>query len=1015
MAELGKGYINVIPKFPGLASSISQALGGVDANQTGQKWGTGFSKGVSGGFVKSGAAVGAFSAITNSAIGAVTSNLDAAISRFDTLNNYPRVMQSLGYSSDEADSSISKMSDRLLGLPTTLDSMVKTVQGISVITKDLDLATESGLALNDMLLASGSSQQLVTSAQEQFRQMLSKGKPDMQDWKSLTQAMAGQLDQLARSMLGPTANANDLYAALGGGKGNKAKFTMTDLLKEIIKLDKEGGDGFASFEEQARQATGGVQTSMANLGTSISRGIAGVMDAVGQDTISGVFSDLKGGINDTFGAIQDIVSDNAPQIKAFATSLKDIAPTAMAAGAGLMVFKAGGNHLPGIINKGKQLKESFKLAAGGAGSLSESLKATGAIANPAGVALGLAGAAAGILAMKAYEAYQKEQTLELATKGLSQAVSDTVSLDNYSGKVSDIGTTSQKASWNIDELNKSVLDHANNIQETASSSQKQIAELDTYSQIIKDCVGNTDLSSESQGKLEYALRQVNEQFGLNISVADVMAGKYTDQNGKVQDLTSSLDALIEKKKEEIRLNSIASSIEEASQAEDDAAKAYAKALDERDAAKKKYEEAQSRPDGNFEAEKAEYEKKEAELTKQKQLLDEASKGYSDLLEEYGDEKKAVSESADAYDEWGNSASKAFRAILEGNGQKFSSLKDDLRGLGADTEALAKLTPEQMERLAKSYNGTMPSIVGVLDEFGVGMDGAAKKSAYNIKNMSDTLEQFKGSANGALDGVDMSTFASKLNDAGVSSEQLANIGSDNFNRLAQQCNYDLDLMTAMIQAYNGVPIIDKDGNITVEETTLIDAQGNLYKWNGSTLIDQNGNAVVNDIQLVDAYGNLVKWNGSDLESYKATANVSGNLSSANSWKDRWNSGGLNSYTAEGKINHQNVWLNAFAGVAGAGFATGGIRLHADGAIATKATFLEDVVGEDGAEAIVPLTNRKYSQPFVDLIAEGVNDKFKENSGNTYVTIYLSVGADSSAKDITRAIAREIKLHGLMGKK
>ncbi len=669
MAELGKGYINVIPKFPGLASSISGALAGVDAKQSGQKWGTNFSQGVSGGFVKSGAAVGVFSSLTNAAIGSITSNLDAAISRFDTLNNYPRVMQSLGYSSDEADASISKISDRLQGLPTTLDSMVKTVQGFSVVTKDLDLATESGLALNDMLLASGSSQQLVTSAQEQFRQMLSKGKPDMQDWKSLTQAMPGQLDQLAKSMLEPTANANDLYAALGGGK-NKAKFTMTDLLNQIVKLDKEGGDGFASFEEQARQATGGVQTSMANLGTSISRGIAGVMDAVGQDTIAGVFTDLKDGINDAFGVVQDVVSDNAPQIKSFTASLRDVAPSAMAAGAGLMVFQAGGNYLPGVINKGKQLKESFQLAAGGAGTLSESLKATGAIANPAGVALGLAGAAAGILAMKAYEAYQKEQTLELATKGLSQAISDTVSLDNYSGKVSNVGTTAQKASWNIDDLNKSVLDHANKIQETASSSQQQIAELDTYSQIIKDCVGDTDLSSESQGKLEYALRKVNEQFGLNISVADVVAGKYTDQNGKVQDLTSSLEALIEKKKEEIRLDSIASSIEEASQAEDDAAKAYAKALDERDAAKKKYEEAQSRPDGNFQAEKAEYEKKEAELAKQKQLYDEAANAYSDLLEEYSDEKKSVSESADAYDEWGNSASKAFRAILEGNGQIF---------------------------------------------------------------------------------------------------------------------------------------------------------------------------------------------------------------------------------------------------------------------------------------------------------------------------------------------------------
>ena len=37
----------------------------------------------------------------------------------------------------------------------------------------------------------------------------------MEDWRSLTTAAPGQMDQLAKSMLGPTANANDLYAALG--------------------------------------------------------------------------------------------------------------------------------------------------------------------------------------------------------------------------------------------------------------------------------------------------------------------------------------------------------------------------------------------------------------------------------------------------------------------------------------------------------------------------------------------------------------------------------------------------------------------------------------------------------------------------------------------------------------------------------------------------------------------------------------------------------------------------------
>lgn len=965
MAELGKGYINVIPKFPGLASSINGALSGVDAKQAGQKWGTNFSQGASGGFVKSGAAVGVFSALTNTAIGSITSNLDAAISRFDTLNNYPRVMQSLGYSSDEADASIQKMSDRLLGLPTTLDSMVKTTQGISVITKNLDLATESGLALNDMLLASGSSQQLVTAAAEQFRQMLSKGKPDMQDWKSLTQAMPGQLDQLAKSMLGPTANANDLYAALGGGK-NKAKFTMNDLLKQIIKLDKEGGNGFASFEEQARQATGGVQTSMANLGTSISRGIAGVMDAIGQDTISGVFTDLKGGINDAFGTIQGVVSDNAPQIKEFASSLKDVAPSAMAAGAGLMVFKAGESYLPGVINKGKQLKESFQLAAGGAGTLGESLKATGAIANPAGVAIGLAGAAAGILAMKAYEAYQNQKNFELATKGLSDAVSDTVSLATYAETIDGVGKKSNFTATSLNDFATAASTHVKNMQKTNEEAQASIAQLNTYQEIIEECAGQTDLSSEAQGRLEYALKGVNDEFGLSITAADVAAGKYTDQNGKVQDLTSSIDALIETKKKEIKLDAISSNLKGAYETQSKAYDAYATA----------YDNYQKQVENWKNAGGSEKSDEYKTMLAAKQAMDDASEacataddGVKKLENSYGDLEKTTTKSKDAFDDWAKSVPEQFSRILTSHGTSMDALTNDLRDIGVNTNDLAKLNQDQLQELLYAYNGTMPSIIGVLDEFGVGMDEAAKKSAYNIKNMSDTLEQFKGSANGALDGVDMSTFASKLNDAGVSSEQLANIGSDNFNRLAQQCDYDLNLMTAMIQAYNSVLIFDKDGKIIVNEAMLIDAQGNLYKWNGSKLEDKNGNAVVDDVRLMDAQGHVVEWNGSSLKPLNGSVRVDGNLKSALSDIKSWNNSSLK--PIRGSLSVVSSGINTALGVLG--HATGGIRLHAAGAIATKATFLEDVVGEDGAEAIVPLTNRKYSQPFADIIAEGVMNK------------------------------------------
>lgn len=280
MAVIGSATLNIVPKIKGsLSGAIEDQLAKAEsaAGSKGSAAGSAFSSRFGDGATKAGALFSVASAAATKAMDVVAEHVSAASARFDTLNNYPAVMQSLGYETDEVSASMSTMDAHLQGLPTSLSDMVSLVQGLATTTGDLTQATDAGLALNDMLVASGSSTQLTTAAMEQFRQILAKGKPEMEDWRSLTSAMPGQMDQLAKSMLGPTANANDLYAALGGGK-NEATLSMDDLLNAMIRLDTEGGEGFASFAEQAKTASGGIESSMANLDTAINRGIAGTLE-----------------------------------------------------------------------------------------------------------------------------------------------------------------------------------------------------------------------------------------------------------------------------------------------------------------------------------------------------------------------------------------------------------------------------------------------------------------------------------------------------------------------------------------------------------------------------------------------------------------------------------------------------------------------------------------------------------------------------------------------------------------
>lgn len=220
----------------------------------------------------------------------VTANLGSAITRLDTLNNYTNVMSNLGISGEDAEASIQRLSDKLTGLPTTLDDAVSSVQRFTSANGNIKASTDMFLALNNAILAGGASTEVQKSALEQLSQAYSKGKPDMMEWRSAMTAMPAQLKQVAIAM--GYINADELGQALRNGK-----VSMNDFMLTLMKLNKEGANGFQSFEQQALNSTGGVKTSMTNVKTAITRGLAEIMNAIGQSNIAGFFQNIAKVIN----------------------------------------------------------------------------------------------------------------------------------------------------------------------------------------------------------------------------------------------------------------------------------------------------------------------------------------------------------------------------------------------------------------------------------------------------------------------------------------------------------------------------------------------------------------------------------------------------------------------------------------------------------------------------------------------------------------------------------------------
>lgn len=261
----------------------------------------GFAKGVA----KIAGGIGVFK-LVETGFNMIKGSIDGAISRVDTLKQFPKVLQQMGYGADEAEKATAKLIDGIDGLPTTLNGITADVQRLVNVFQDVDLATESAVGLNNAFLASGASQDQASRGLDQYIKMLSTGKVNMQSWQTLQETMPYALQQTAEAFefTGKTAQ-NDFYDALKSGD-----ITMDQFNSKIIELsDAQGG-----FADVAIDATKGIRTSWGNIQTAIVNGVAKSITAFddwleskGFGGISGVLDKIKIAVGNAFGKVNEII------------------------------------------------------------------------------------------------------------------------------------------------------------------------------------------------------------------------------------------------------------------------------------------------------------------------------------------------------------------------------------------------------------------------------------------------------------------------------------------------------------------------------------------------------------------------------------------------------------------------------------------------------------------------------------------------------------------------------------
>lgn len=296
------GYVTIGTKLDtdGLDQGLSKLESGLKSTSNkmdkyGKDSGNKFSAGFLIGF-------SVLTSVITSFLGRLVQSLDSAISRVDTLNNFSRVMENLGQSAEDSQQAIDYMSEKLTGLPTTLDAGASAVQRFTSANNNVKASTEMFLALNNAIIAGGAPMQQQQSALEQLTQAYSRGVPEMEEWRAMMVAAPAQMKQVAQAM--GYIDANALYDAIKQGT-----VSMNDFMITLVDLNNNARNGFPTLEEQARTSSGGIATSITNLKTAFTKAMAEILQTIGQTNIANFFQ-----------SIIDAIKAVVPYLAAFAKS-----------------------------------------------------------------------------------------------------------------------------------------------------------------------------------------------------------------------------------------------------------------------------------------------------------------------------------------------------------------------------------------------------------------------------------------------------------------------------------------------------------------------------------------------------------------------------------------------------------------------------------------------------------------------------------------------------------------------
>lgn len=761
-------------------------------------------------------------AVASAAWDTMKSSMDSAIKRFDTLNTFPKVLQALGVSAEDSEAAMAKLSDGIDGLPTTLDDIAGSAQQMYNSFKDIDKTTDTAIALNNALLASGADAEKAKRGTDQYIKSIQTGQVNMDTWNTLQETMGIGLSKLAEEFGYAGASAeNDLYKALQNGE-----VTFDQFNNKLIEL----GTGTGELAKLAKTNSLGIATSLGNLKNAAARGIANIIDsfnelskAVTKKDIAQNIDSLKAVVNAAFKAMGSAIEATTPVIKIFAGAVKATLPVVQALtpaivglmaayGAYLVISKVSAaikasNAILAIAmasNKALTLSITASATASGADAVAKAAQA-GSI-KLSTLAIGVMtgriklSTAAQVIATTASYAFGAALKFLMGpvgwiTAGIGLLVTGTIALVKWFNKQSDESKKLESDMEKLAESNNNVIE---SVESSSAAYQEQRNEMESTATANQNLAREIESLSEKENKsaqekelLRSKVEELNGSIdGLNLA--------YNDEAEALNMSSEELQARLELTKEQTSYNDALERQVEIAKEQHEVASKLSETNSLQEELNQLYE------DGAIK--KSEYQTKTAELEEQQESLrlklNELGVEYQEVD---GQIQVSMDNIAEAVQNGAAAQVVSFEMLSESNQQ----MVEDMKATWQDYEAAAT---DMFDRLSD-------------------------KSTHTVQDMQSNLEENQRVISEWAEGI--ATLAERGVDDGLL-ETLRAAGPESaghVNALVNASDTELEKLSSTFENGGKVATDALNKSLGIEESGIMETVGHLVTGTKESMASQ----------------------------------------------------------------------------------------------------------------------------------------------------------------------------------